>query len=711
MARWRGFKYKADRCFYCWTAVEVLKRRGVYMTVDHVIPRSKGGSSGLHNLVTACERCNNAKSDSLGWYAGCVALEGDGNPARFQKTRKAGNVNVWKELKQNPDSLPKTEAVYAESHPLRALAGAYMPVNNELPPGSISLDLETGSVTEMWRAGPEFIRLTGYGIDRGTIFTMVEPDQLIHDVRAHDGWVIGHNILNFDAILLDKHHGLSILDLAKHDRLIDTKLLAFLADPPYSRMKQGEIEKAYSLQTVGTKYLGEGKMQDVATGSSVLKMLAREFGGFDQIPQDHPQYVAYLKRDVEVTRDLVRVLPMSDYTRREHRICAFAATISMQGFRVDIPLLEERIRLGEEKRMNILTSLQGYGLPGPETSKAPHQTNVGKEAIDTAFRDLGVDLPRTSTGKPALGKDVLLGVIEATQVDEVSDLAEAIMGLNGIRTIYANIQDNLVRDRVHPNINLRQSTGRWSITEPGLTVIGKRDGKVTERAVFLADEGCVLISADLAQVDARAVAGLSQDTEYLKLFETGRDLHAEMAVRLFGTKDKRERAKAAAHGINYGMRAKKLALTTGMDLLEAETVIHNFENSFPRLCAWQNEMRETGEVVGILHNGFGRMMRIEAERAFTQSPALMGQSTARDILMEGVLRLWDMGGEDVIRCIRGVIHDELVLSVPVDDVEEIEQLVVDAMSFPWCPVGGNYEVQIMAGLNKRGTDWAQCYAK
>jgi len=453
-------------------------------------------------------------------------------------------------------------------------------------------------------------------------------------------------------------------------------------------------------------------MVDVATGNSVLKELAREFGGFDKIPVDHPKYNEYLVIDVERTRDLVRVLPMNDYTRREHRIAAVAATISMQGFRVDIPLLEQRIREGEEKRFNILTQLQEYGLPAPGSSAAPQRTKAGITAIVTAFADLGVQLPISDKGNPQMGKEILQGIQESYPDSEAADIAEAIQGLNGIRTIYGNIHDNLVGDRVHPSINMRQSTGRWSIQNPGLTVIGKREGKVKERAVFLPDnEYEVLISADLSQVDARAVAGLSQDTEYLKLFEPGRDLHAEMAERLFHDRGQREKAKAAAHGINYGMRAKKLAWTTGMELHEAEEVISNFENSFRVLTRWQNEMREKGEVTGVLYNGFGRMMRIEAERAFTQSPALMGQSTARDILMEGVLRLWKMGGEDVIKMIRAVVHDELVLSVPINDLEEIEHLVVDAMSFPWCPVGGTYEVQITAGLNSRGQTWEGCYVK
>lgn len=616
-------------------------------------------------------------------------------------------MGVWSEIKRQTritdDDLlmpPTTEKIVKNA-------------GNILPPSTVSFDIETGSVDDMWRADSRFLRLFGWGINDKPILTSEFPDELLTELKNNDSWIIGHNILNYDLILLDKFYGLSILELAKADRIRDTKLLAFLADPPLSRMKEGEIEKIYSLQNQGEKYLGVGKVLDIATGKSVLKELAKQYGGFDMIPTDNVQYDEYLKRDVEVTRDLAKAVPINDYAIREHKIAAIASTISIQGFRVDIDLLKQRIHDGEEKRHRILTGLMEYGLPGPDTTKAPHRTNAGIEAIDVAFKKLHVTLPRTpkSNTRPAMGKEILESVIASAETQEVADLAEAVMSLNGIRTIYANIEDNLVGDRVHPSINLRQSTGRWSIQNPGLTVVGKRGGKVREREVFLPDEGCILISCDLSQVDARAVAGLSQDTEYMKLFEAGRDMHTEMAVRLFGSEEYRERAKAASHGINYGMRAGKLALTTGMSELEAADFITGFEENFPVLADWQRKVRIVGETTGVLYNGFGRLMRIEPERSFTQSPALMGQSTARDILCEGILRLWDIGGDDIIRMIRGIIHDEAVLSVPVKDVEEVENLVVKALSFEWCPEDGKYPIQIIAGLNKRGRNWADSYRK
>lgn len=52
----------AQRCAYC---------RGPATTVDHVLPRSRGGPDSWENLVACCVRCNNVKGnrtpEELGW--------------------------------------------------------------------------------------------------------------------------------------------------------------------------------------------------------------------------------------------------------------------------------------------------------------------------------------------------------------------------------------------------------------------------------------------------------------------------------------------------------------------------------------------------------------------------------------------------------------------------------------------------------------------
>ena len=47
-----------------WTCQYCGRERGK-LTVDHVIPRSKGGSSAWDNIVTCCASCNRRKGDRL----------------------------------------------------------------------------------------------------------------------------------------------------------------------------------------------------------------------------------------------------------------------------------------------------------------------------------------------------------------------------------------------------------------------------------------------------------------------------------------------------------------------------------------------------------------------------------------------------------------------------------------------------------------------
>jgi 5-methylcytosine-specific restriction endonuclease McrA len=46
------------RCAYCGTS-------GGRLTLDHVVPRSRGGESSWENVVTSCASCNHKKGDRL----------------------------------------------------------------------------------------------------------------------------------------------------------------------------------------------------------------------------------------------------------------------------------------------------------------------------------------------------------------------------------------------------------------------------------------------------------------------------------------------------------------------------------------------------------------------------------------------------------------------------------------------------------------------
>jgi DNA polymerase-1 len=253
---------------------------------------------------------------------------------------------------------------------------------------------------------------------------------------------------------------------------------------------------------------------------------------------------------------------------------------------------------------------------------------------------------------------------------------------------------------------MRQASGRWSVTNPGLTVFGKRGGKHVERDIFTADdEDSVILSCDLSQVDMRAMAGHCQDPGYMALFgwdDDGRPLdpHTMIAEQVFGTAERRQDAKAVGHGWNYGLGPARM-IRDGMDPEKVYGFVNGMEARFPGLLAWREIIREMGKAGQILDNGFGRRMRCEPSRAYTVAPALMGQGGARDIMCESLLRL----PRELWPFLRVMVHDEIVLSVPRWAAEEIGHILKEAMTWNWLGV------PILCDLSKPGRSWGDVSAK
>ena len=58
MKRLRIYVRDKFRCQYCGE-----KKAAAALTLDHILPRSRGGDNSPMNIVTACLKCNNRKSD------------------------------------------------------------------------------------------------------------------------------------------------------------------------------------------------------------------------------------------------------------------------------------------------------------------------------------------------------------------------------------------------------------------------------------------------------------------------------------------------------------------------------------------------------------------------------------------------------------------------------------------------------------------------
>ena len=111
------------RCQYCAKRLPVEE-----LTVDHVVPKSKGGSADWSNSVTACRSCNNKKGNRTPKEAGMHLIQSPGvprtEPYLLIRRTLGRRVSVqwvpylfWDVSPDQivPESLPEDEAVTSAS--------------------------------------------------------------------------------------------------------------------------------------------------------------------------------------------------------------------------------------------------------------------------------------------------------------------------------------------------------------------------------------------------------------------------------------------------------------------------------------------------------------------------------------------------------------------------------------------------------------------
>lgn len=641
----------------------------------------------------------------------------------------------------------------------------------------LAFDIETGAAEELHSFGPGFVRLCGWSnaLANDPVTISTDPAEMVADLLAADA-ITAHNGINFDLMALASQR---FVTFDQYEQLcrktFDTLLVTRHLDPVAAKGAQangyyrlGETAERYGLdgkdevdfegkRDIVRRIKGDAYANKMKPGKtvdarfSVLKILADLYGGFHLIPQDDPDYRRYLVKDVRAQSGLFRVLsglvkeePAASqrYLRREHYTGTAMGRVTLEGARVDVDLNMKRWAEGQQRLeagKQMLHERHGMPLEG----KKPHTTNPGKAAFRAAILSTGIseealdaNWPTNKDGSLSTSKDVLNQMISVfdQRKPDAAELCRTILAMNGERTVYGTIQDHTVAGRVHPYIGPDQASGRWSMKDPGLTVLGKRGGKARERAVILADtDDEVLVAIDADQVDARVVAAECQDPEYMKLFAPGMDLHSEVAWRVWSDPSKhaadctgpgtgqpvkcrcelRDRAKVFGHGFSYGLGANGMARQHGVDVSVAQGFIQGMTEAFPRLAEWKAEVREAAGALGfdeeapandsfrILHTWAGRPVRVERNRAYTQATALIGQGGTRDVMAEAILRL----PPQIRRRIRAVIHDEIVISLPKQDAQQAAESIADGMAFD---LKG---VRITFGCSRVSRSWAGCYGE
>lgn len=608
----------------------------------------------------------------------------------------------------------------------------------------LTFDIETHSRKLFYSMPPEeFVRLIGYAWDEEDVVITTDLEELRIQLRAAR-WIIGHNIHDFDLRAVFGIESNEPLELADHNRVFDTWTHAALVNPAPSVYinRKGREVKTYGkgvrnseaiLQWFG---LDEQAYQLGVPGKThELKDLAYEFGdpsiktkkdrtndGFGKIPVDDPRYREYLIGDVKASRAVAKALiakgggGLTEYAKREQRIEARKACVSSNGFRVDRDMALARVEELARVRDEIMEMLV-RDFDFPTEGKKPWVSKLGKDAIKKALASFGINegtkpnWPRTGGGQWSLGGEVL---IENTKGTEAEKIGIALATLMGQRSLAQLALDSCYPDGMaHPSITMLQRSGRWSTTEPGLTVWTSRGEGAIEKAYFVPDnEDHVLLELDLSNADARAVAALSGDTKYAERFLPGADGHLINAWAAWGkevvgtdkndpvTASYRHKAKIPGHGWGYKIGARKLALQTGMPQPEAKEFLDNMNKAFQGVVGWQKRCTQFALDHGYVENPWGRRMWVEAGREWTQAPALMGQSATREIVCDMLLAL----PYRVLRMMKVQVHDAVVFSVPRKNWEEWRDYLLSKLESSMNPPGGQF-IEFPAGCGPAGDNW------
>ncbi|MCP9209707.1 DNA polymerase [Streptomyces sp. NEAU-Y11] len=362
---------------------------------------------------------------------------------------------------------------------------------------------------------------------------------------------------------------------------------------------------------------------------------------------------------------------------------------------------------------------------------SPLTTTEGRTAFEAALRSAGVadkDIPFTEGGTLALSKHALgegswlrgkvsiPGLLQKYPASPaIRELCEAAILITSASAKAEEVKKAICPDgRVHARIGEIQASGRWAHIKPSITNIGKRGkAQLQQRAMFKAKAGHVFIAIDLDQVDARAIAGHCQDREYMNLARPGMDMHYEVALRVYGAgscedcrdcrdcEERRSNTKATTHAWNYGQGPQGASVATGLPIEITKKFDEGMQEAFPVLCRWRGRIRQHAKQTGMVPSKWGRPLRVIPGQEYTQAPAQVGQSTTRDLMCDGLLRM----DEELLDMLCLVIHDEIVLEVPEERVEEIGKKAVAALTTTF---GG---VPITCGVSPASRSWIGCYEK
>ncbi|MCH2160053.1 MAG: DNA polymerase I [Oleiphilaceae bacterium] len=488
---------------------------------------------------------------------------------------------------------------------------------------------------------------------------------------------LGQNLKYDRNVLLN--HGIT-LEGIEHDTMVESYVL-------------NSTGSRHDMDTLAEKYLNRTTIHFEDIAGKGAKQLT-----FNQI--DTEKAGPYAAEDADITLQLHEALfpqlseekgLLSVYQEIDKPLVRVLSNIERRGAKVDAHKLAQQSQELEQRISEL--EKEAYELAGEEFNLAsPKQL----QAIFFEKLELPI-IKKTPKGQPSTAEPVLQ---ELALDYPLPKLILEHRSLAKLKSTYTDKLPQLINastGRIHTSYHQAvTATGRLSSSDPNLQNIPIRTAEGRRiRQAFVAEQGYKLIAADYSQIELRIMAHLSQDKGLLDAFAHGADVHKATAAEVFEvaleevTSDQRRKAKAINFGLIYGMSAFGLAKQIKVERYEAQDYIDRYFERYPGVLDYMDRIRKQAHDDGYVETVFGRrlylpdinarnkMMQQAAERTAINAPM---QGTAADIIKRAMLDVETaLASSELDANMIMQVHDELIVEVREDQVDEIASLLSELM--------------------------------
>lgn len=552
-------------------------------------------------------------------------------------------------------------------------------------------------------------------INTNQIFTNI--DECLERYKTAET-IIGHNIIAFDCKIIEKIYGVKT-QAQLFDTLTASRLIwAHIKEYDFKNMHLG-----YPKHLIGRQSLEAwGHRLQLHKGEQ---------------PTDWnvytPEMLEYCKQDVEVTHKLYKKILEKNYSQEslklEHSIQNICVGMMTNGIEFNIKLAQDLYSTLSDERTKLEKELLTYFPSWEETEEFIPKVNnksrgyikgvpfIKRKIIDfnpssrdhIAFRLKVLRNWKPTVFTPDGRPKVDDAVLAELEWPEAKFLAKYFMiqkrlgllaeGKNG----WLKLEKH---NRLYPGINTNGAvTGRATHATPNLAQVPSVSAEYGDkcRELFTAKKGCVLVGADMSQLELRMLGHYMHpydDGEYANDVING-DIHTRTLEALELNSDQRPLAKRFIYTFLYGGGARRIAEVMNKSVSEGKALKELFLSKIPALKILIDKVQYAAELNGDIKGLDGRRIYVRSTHAALNC---LLQSAGAICSKYWIDNLKQYLSNDIK--LVGWIHDEVILEVKKEKAKYAQGIVIKAIEDIQDRIGLRV---LLTGDSRIGNNWKEIH--